>query len=96
MLSVYKHPVAKSDLLECWLYIATENSPAIADKVLLKIETALNMLAENPNSGRARPELGRNLRSFPVSGYSLFYHHNTIQLDVVRVLHSAMDVERHF
>lgn len=95
MLSIYKTPLARVDLLECWFYIATENSPAVADKVLLKIENTLNMLARNPDSGKSRPELGENLQSFPVTGYTIFYTYNNKQLDLIRVLHGAMDVKQH-
>lgn len=95
MLSIYKTPLARVDLLECWFYIATENSPAVADKVLLKIENTLNMLARNPDSGKSRLELGENLQSFPVTGYTIFYTHNNKQLDLIRVLHGAMDVKQH-
>lgn len=96
MLSIHKTPLARVDLLECWFYIATENSPAVADNVLLKIEKTLLMLAGNPDAGKSRPELGNELQSFPVSGYTLFYNHDDKQLNLVRMLHGSMDVEAHF
>ena len=95
MIAVYKTPQAKIDLLDCWLYIATENSPNTADKVLLKIEKTLAMLSNNPDAGTSRPELGRNLQSFPTSGYTLFYEHDIKQLTLIRMLHGSMDVGLH-
>jgi toxin ParE1/3/4 len=95
VITVYKTPQAKVDLLDCWFYIATENSPSVADKVLLKIETTLAMLTNNPDAGISRPELGRNLQSFPVSGYSLFYEYDKKQLNLIRMLHGSMDVGQH-
>ena len=95
MIAVYKTPQAKIDLLECWFYIATENSPIVADKLLLKIERTLSMLASNPDAGTSRPELGGNLQSFPTSGYTLFYKYDRKQLNLIRVLHGSMDVNQH-
>ena len=96
MLGIYKTPLAKIDLLECWFYIATENSPAVADNILLKIEDVLSMLAKNPDAGKSRPELGKELQSFPVSGYTLFYTHDEKRLTLIRMLHGSMDVGLHF
>lgn len=95
MLQLYKSPQAKADLIECWFYIATESSPAIADDVLLKIESILTMLARNPDAGKSRPELSKDLQSFPVSAYILFYTHDSKRLNLVRMLHGAMDVKSH-
>jgi toxin ParE1/3/4 len=43
--------------------------------------------------GRARPELAPDLRSFPFRRYFIVYLHLPDGIDVVRVLHSARDVD---
>lgn len=85
---------AKTDLFEAWLFIAEEN-PAAADRVLDTIEREANTLALQPLMGRARPELGDGVRSWPTSTpYVLFYLPGAEVITVIRVLHHAWDVQR--
>lgn len=46
--------------------------------------------------GRAREELAADLRSFPFGRYVIFYAPVDEGIDVVRVLHSARDVDAAF
>ena len=46
------------------------------------------MLADQPNSGKARPDLGDGLRSFPVGRYLVFYRPSPVDIDVIRILSS--------
>jgi toxin ParE1/3/4 len=46
--------------------------------------------------GRAREELAADLRSFPFGRYVIFYMPVQDGIDVVRVLHSARDVDAAF
>lgn len=50
------------------------------------------MLADNPQAGRERPELGRGIRSFPVGNYIVFYEATACGPKIVRVLHGARDI----
>ena len=63
---------AQADLLEAWLYIAEDNLAA-ADKVLDKLEQEATLLLLQPLMGRARPELGSAVRSWPSSTPYLFF-----------------------
>ena len=83
---------AQADLLEAWLYIA-ENNPAAADKVLDTLEKEAKLLLVQPLMGRARPELGSAVRSWPsATPYVVFYEVDESELTVLRVLHHARDV----
>ena len=83
---------ARADLLEAWLYIAEDNLAA-ADKVLDKLEQEATLLLLQPLMGRARPELGSAVRSWPSSTpYLLFYEVDDMELTVLRVLHHARDI----
>ncbi|MGL3214041.1 type II toxin-antitoxin system RelE/ParE family toxin [Bradyrhizobium sp. BR 1433] len=86
-----RRPQAETDLEEIWLFIASDNIVA-ADRLLDRIGNGFQMLAENPQAGRHRPELGRNIRSFPVGNYVLFYEAFPNGVDIVRVLHGARDI----
>jgi toxin ParE1/3/4 len=51
-------------------------------------------IARHPATGGAPPpELAPELRSFPVGRYVVFYRPQDDGFDVVRVLHSARDIE---
>lgn len=83
---------AQADLLDAWLYIAEDNLAA-ADKVLDTIEQEAKLLLLQPLMGRARPELGRTVRSLPsATPYVFFYEVDESELTVLRVLHHARDV----
>ena len=83
---------AQADLLEAWLYIAEDNLAA-ADRVLDSLEQEAKVLLLQPLMGRARPELGSAVRSWPTSTpYVLFYEADGTELTVLRVLHHARDV----
>jgi toxin ParE1/3/4 len=46
--------------------------------------------------GRARPELAAEVRSHPFRRYVIFYLPMNDGIDVVRVLHSARDIDTAF
>ncbi|MEI6762219.1 MAG: type II toxin-antitoxin system RelE/ParE family toxin [Betaproteobacteria bacterium] len=84
---------AQADLLEAWLYIAEDNLAA-ADRVLDTLEQESKVLLMQPLMGRARPELGTQVRSWPsATPYLLFYEVDDAELTVLRVLHHARDVK---
>jgi toxin ParE1/3/4 len=83
---------AEDDLIEIWLFIASNNEAA-AEQFLQRIEYALKTLAENPQAGRARPELGATLRSFPVGNYIIFYQIVSYDIEVIRVLSGYLDIQ---
>lgn len=85
---------AETDLLEAWLFIAEED-PIAADRVLDTIDGEVNTLSLQPLMGRARPELGEGVRSWPTSTpYVLFYLSEGEDITVLRVLHHAREVQR--
>ncbi len=88
-------PRAKSDLIEIWDYIA-EDSEDRADFFVAKIHAKFLTLAERPGVGRARDELEKGIRSFPVGRYIIFYRPLADGIEVVRVLHASRDVDAFF
>ena len=63
---------------------------------LERLYEAMTLLATQPEMGRARPELGPHIRSFPVGQYIVFYQPIADGIDVVRVLSGARDIEALF
>lgn len=92
MPQVTKTVRAEADLDEIWFYIALDNVAA-ADNLLDDIDSSCQLLAMQPQAGRLRPELVSGLRSFPVGRYVVFYRPQDDGIEVVRVLHSARDIE---
>lgn len=85
-LRIDRSDQAEEDLLEIWHYIAPKDGAA-ADRLLWRILDTLNMLSEHPDIGRARPELGKGVRSFAVTeNFGVFYSRTKSTLRLLRVL----------
>jgi toxin ParE1/3/4 len=52
-------------------------------------------LADNPELGKCRDELYKGLRVYPSGKHLVFYLIMENGIDVVRILHGSMDVQRH-
>jgi toxin ParE1/3/4 len=92
---VQRKPQAEADLIEIWIYIA-QDSPTSADKLLDEIDEKSQMLAASPFIGKARDELGPNIRSFPAGNYVLFFRPIVDGIEIIRVLHGARDIDALF
>jgi toxin ParE1/3/4 len=90
--SVSRRPLAALDILDIWDHISEDNMAA-ADRWVDEIDAAFSRLATQPMMGRARPELAPDLRSFPFGRYVIYYMPLSGGIDVVRVLHSARDID---
>jgi toxin ParE1/3/4 len=66
---------------------------AAADRWVDELDAAFSRLATQPLMGRARPELAPDLRSFPFRRYVIFCIPLPDGIDLVRVLHSARDID---
>ncbi len=91
MRAIRRRPLAREDILEIWSYIAEDNIRA-ADALVDRFDRAFAFLATNPKSGRARPDIGRGIRSFVVRPYIIFYRALAGGIDVARVMHGARNI----
>ena len=94
-MSVRILPRASLDLLDIWDYIATD-SIRQADRIVDEFDRVFKLIAKNPLMGRARDELEEGLRSFPLAQYVIFYSPSQNGIEVLRILHSARDVDDAF
>jgi toxin ParE1/3/4 len=92
MAIVLRRPRAQDDIVEIWSYIA-DDSEAQADAFVDRLDAKFQLLAQQPGLGRVREELSPGLRSFPVGRYVVFYEPISNGIAVVRVLHSARDID---
>lgn len=88
------HQAAK-DLEEIHDFIAEDN-PSAALGFVNSIEEKCQTLATSPEIGRKRDELGFELRSFPIKNYVIFYRIKSSTIQVIRILHSARDINYAF
>ncbi len=95
MPRVLRRPLAAADIAEIWDYIA-EDSLGQADAWVDRLDETLQLLATQPRMGRPRDELSLGLRSMPIGRYVIFYEPLNDGIDVVRVLHSARDIDAQF
>lgn len=74
MPHVVKTPAAECSLGEIFDHIGRQNqSPAAAARLLRRIAAKCELYATQPLSGEARPDLGTNVRCFPVGDYVVLY-----------------------
>jgi toxin ParE1/3/4 len=61
---VHRSALSEQDYRDIWRYIAADK-PDAADRLLLRIDSKLELYSENPGIGTARDNLAPGLRSFP-------------------------------
>jgi len=76
---------AVGDLDTIWAYIAAKEGIEVAERLVSLLTRRFSFLAKNPGAGRNRPELRRDVRSFPSGNYRIYYRQET--RGIVRILH---------
>ena len=84
---------AEDDLDSVWAYIATDSHQA-ADRMIDAVLASSRLHVRFPGMGQDRRELGPGVRSFIVSPFVVFYRAQGDTIEVLRVLHSARDIDR--
>ena len=93
MTRYIESPLAQQDLIETIRTIAADNTSA-AQSFLRDLEREYQLLAENPEMGRERQDLGRQLRSFSFrNSYLIIYRPINDGVAIAKFLHGARDLE---
>src|SRR5436309_3862651 len=87
--------LSKLDYNRIYDYIAANNELA-ADQLLQTFDQKLELLSGMPGAGVARPDLGKNIRSWSVGNYLLLYRPIDGGIELLRVIHGARQVRRVF
>lgn len=95
MITVIRTAAAEADLEDIYDYLHSVN-PAAAEKILRGIYERFRLIEEQPEIGRARPELGEGVRSFTTDDYVLFYRVQGETVEVGRIMHGTRDVTEEF
>lgn len=89
-------PAAQADLEDIWDYTAQRWDAEQAVHYLRELQRAIERAAENPAIGRACDEIRAGYFRLATGSHVLFYRVTAEGLiDIVRVLHQRMDVDRH-
>ncbi len=85
-------PRAEVDLDEIWLHVAAD-APAAADRLVDQIVARLQTLADFPRLGPSRPEIAPEARMLIIGDYLAPYRIDGPDVDIVRVVHGARQLE---
>ena len=85
-------PRASQDLRDIWHTIAIDNEKA-ADKLLMHIFDKLELAAQHPKMGVARPELSATARMLIEGRYIVIYEPQPDGVLAVAIVHGMRDPE---
>ncbi len=88
-------PAAAADLEEIYDYVAADNL-AVAGRIVDRLTAQFVRLSDMPGIGRSRSELRPDLRSAAEGSYVVFYRIVDSEVQIVRVLHGARDIDAIF
>jgi toxin ParE1/3/4 len=86
---------ANLDIDEIANYIFDLN-PVAAYQFLDDLDETFELLAEFPLIGRLRPDLGPDVRSYPVGNYLVFYAPAKDGIEIARVIYGGRDLPKVF
>ena len=92
---VVRTRLANEDLLDIWRYIAQNNIEA-ADRLLDKINTKCQLLADSPRAGVRRDDLAPGLLCLLEGKYLIFYRIIDETVEILRILHGARNLKAIF
>lgn len=88
-------PKAITDLEEIWDYTVETWGKEQAERYLHLINQGFRKIAENPGLGRPSDAIRKGYRRYGVGRHLIFYRSNDAKIDVARILHERMDVDRY-
>lgn len=89
-------PAAHADLEQIWDYTCDRWGDDQAEKYVREIQRAIERVVDNPGIGRPCDEVRPGYRKHPVGTHTLYYRVAGVDvIDVVRILHQRMDIDRH-
>ena len=92
-MTVYKETEsAEQDLSELVRYIASDN-PDAADRFFAAVRERYQQLTGNPGMGRLRPDIGTEIRIFPLDGYIVIYRPIPDGILILRFLSGRRDLD---
>ena len=94
MLEIRIRPRARQDLKGIWRYSFERWGESRADLYLRQLDTAIQSLREFPDIGEPCDHIRAGYRKLHVNRHLVFYRRIDRHVEIVRILHQAMDVGR--
>jgi len=94
-ITIRIRPRARQDLKAIWRYTRDRWGEPQADLYLSQLDAGIRSLLQFPNVGESCDHIRAGYRKLHVHRHLIFYRSGDVQIEVVRVLHQAMDVSRH-
>ena len=88
-------PRARADLDEIWDYTTERWGGDQAEGYIRLLQRAIETVANDPRKGRSCDEVRAGYCKYPAGSHMLLYRSVKAGIDIVRILHSRMDFERH-
>ena len=88
-------PAALDDLQGIYRFGLRKWGQTQSSQYLDHLKAQFWALTGQPLMGIERPELLPGMRSFPVASHVMFYRVQSRQIEIIRVLHSRQDPNRH-
>jgi toxin ParE1/3/4 len=86
-------PAAVVDLEDIWYFIAQEN-PVAASRVVNALKQRILSLDKLPERAQLRPDIASNARCLIQGNYLVVYEVIDARVEVVRVIHGAIDLSK--
>ncbi len=83
--------LAREDLLDIWVHIASRNTQT-ADRIYDRIEASCKRLAEHPQLGPARPDISDEARMLVIDRWLALYRLIEDGVQVVRIVDGVRDL----
>ena len=96
MPEILIRPRAREDLKTIWRYSFQQWGERQADRYLQQLDNGIRSLVDLPDIGVPCDHIRAGYRKLQVNRHLIFYRHRRDQrIEIVRVLHQAMDVQSH-
>ena len=88
-------PAAQADLENIWDYTVERWGEAQAEDYTRNIQAACEALSEGTMIIRSAEEVRAGYRKVAVGSHVMFFRMGSGVVEIIRILHQSMDVERH-
>jgi toxin ParE1/3/4 len=95
MPEILIRPRVREDLKTIWRYSFRQWGERQADLYLGQLDDGIRTLVDFPDIGVPCDHIRAGYRKLQVNRHLIFYRRRDRRIEIVRVLHQAMDVESH-
>ena len=88
-------PAAQADLEDIWDYTVRRWGEAQAEDYTRNIQAACEALSEGTMISRSAGEIRAGYRKVTVGSHVMFFCMQSDVVEIIRILHQSMDIERH-